>query len=228
MQGSEASIQSAKSGVESARSGIQSAEAAVAAARKEIERLHVTAPFSGILESDTAELGALLQPGALCATIIQLDTIKLVGFVPETEVDRVVVGAQAGARLATGREVAGTVSFLSRSADPLTRTFRVEIAVANPDLSIRDGQTVEIIVSAAGTTAHLLPSSSLTLNDEGTLGVRHVIDGRARFAPVEILRDTVQGVWVSGLPEAAEIIVVGQEFVIDGVKVDATIREAKK
>ena len=58
-------------------------------AEEDIERLTITAPFSGYLESDTAELGTLMQPGALCATIIQLDPIKLVGFVPEAQVDRV-------------------------------------------------------------------------------------------------------------------------------------------
>ena len=43
------------------------------------------APFAGLLETDTAELGALLQTGSPCATIIQLDPIKFVGFVPEAE-----------------------------------------------------------------------------------------------------------------------------------------------
>ena len=228
LEGTEASIQSAKSGVESARSGIQAAEAAVAAAREEINRLSVTAPFSGLLESDTAELGTLMQAGALCATIIQLDTIKLVGFVPETEVDKIALGVPAGARLATGREVLGKVTFLSRSADPLTRTFRVEVSVANDDLSIRDGQTVEISVATDGQSAHLVPSSALTLNDKGELGVRTVEDSRARFYPVEILSDTVNGVWLAGLKEQANVIVVGQEYVVDGVLVDTTVREATR
>ena len=126
-----AGIQSAKSGVESAKAGIQSAEAGVAAANKEIERLEIRAPFAGLLESDAAELGSLLQPGGLCATIIQLDPIKLVGFVPETDVDKVKLGAPAGARLATDRTTSGTVSFLGRTADPNTRTFRVEVQVPN-------------------------------------------------------------------------------------------------
>ena len=54
-------------------------------AEREIDRLTITAPFGGLLESDAAEIGSLLQPGALCATVIQLDPIKLVGFIPETD-----------------------------------------------------------------------------------------------------------------------------------------------
>lgn len=222
---SETRVAATAAAVKAARAGLQSAEASVAAAETEIGRLTIAAPFAGILESDTAELGTLLQPGAPCARILQLDPIKLVGFLPETEVERARVGAAAGARLASGREVAGTVTFLSRSADPATRTFRVEVEVPNPDLAIRDGQTIEIAISAAGERAHLLPASALTLDDSGALGVRIAEGGVARFVPVTLLRDTVAGVWLAGLPELADVIVVGQEFVTDGVPVDVTLRE---
>lgn len=211
---------SAMAALEAARAGLQAAEAAVAVAATEIDRLTLTAPFQGLLETDTAELGALLQPGGACATIIQLDPIKIVGFLPETEVDRVSVGAMAGARLITGREIAGRVTFLSRSSDPATRTFRVEITVENADLSIRDGQTAEILIASEGAMAHLVPASALTLDDSGALGLRLVgDDNRALFAPVSVLRDTVAGVYVTGLPEQARIITLGQEYVRDGTQV---------
>ncbi|WP_099826390.1 efflux RND transporter periplasmic adaptor subunit [Oceaniglobus indicus] len=225
VESARAAIESAKSGLNAVESGIQAAEAAVAAASREIEKLRILAPFSGLLETDTAELGTLMQPGALCATIIQLDPIKLIGFVPEMQVDRVEVGAPAAARLATGRAIQGRVSFLSRVSDDATRTFRAEIDVPNPDLTLRDGQTVEIMISAEGTSAHLLPQSAMTLNDDGDLGVR-VVDGgnTARFLPITIVRDTPEGIWITGLPDTADVIVVGQEYVIDGVAVKPTYR----
>ncbi|WP_108483242.1 efflux RND transporter periplasmic adaptor subunit [Oceaniglobus ichthyenteri] len=225
VESARAAVQAAKSGLESASAGVQSAEAAVAAARKEIERLSIFAPFEGLLETDTAELGTLMQPGALCATVIQLDPIKLVGFVPETEVAKVRVGAMAGARLASGIDVVGRVTFLSRSADSNTRTFRTEVEVPNPDLTIRDGQTVEIIIQSDGRMAHLMPPSALTLNDNGDLGLRIVdIGDTAKFVPVSVLRDTVDGVWVAGLPDTVAAIVVGQEYVTDGVAIKPTYR----
>ncbi|MBM1631570.1 efflux RND transporter periplasmic adaptor subunit [Sulfitobacter mediterraneus] len=222
-----AAVSSATSGLSSAKASIEAATASVASAEKEIERLTIRAPFGGLLESDTAELGSLLQPGALCATIIQLDPIKLVGFVPETEVNRVSLGARAGAQLAAGgKQVFGEVVFLSRSADPQTRTFRVEIDVANSDLAIRDGQTAEIGIASAGVKAHLIPQSALTLNDDGALGVRMIDDAAVvAFAPVEIMRDTPDGIWVTGLPLEADIIVVGQEYVTAGVTVAPTWEE---
>ena len=202
---------------------------AIAAAEKDLERLEIRAPFEGLLETDTAEIGSLLQPGALCATVIQLDPIKMVGFAPETEVDRIEVGAQAAARIASGREVVGRVTFLSRSADPATRTFRVEVAVDNADLAIRDGQTAEILIASDGAIAHLIPQSALTLNDEGRLGVRLVTtENVASFAPVSVLRDTTEGIWVSGLDEKVSVIVVGQEYVTDGVPVKPSFRETAR
>ncbi len=223
-----AGLSRAEAGIASAEAGIEAAEAGVAAAEREIERLTIRAPFAGILETDTAELGSLMQPGAPCATIIQLDPIKLVGFVPEIDVNEVQVGAMAGARLTSGEELQGTVTFLSRRGDDLTRTFRLEIQVPNPDLAIRDGQTADIIVAAEGQDAHLLPQSSLTLNDDGDLGVRTVdAQNITTFVGVEIIRDTVEGVWVTGLPQEATIITIGQEYVIDGVTVDPHLEDSE-
>ncbi len=226
VKAAEAAVESALSGLEAAQAGIRAAESNVAAAEKEIERLSISAPFAGLLESDTAELGSLLSAGSVCATVIQLDPIKVVGYVPETQVGRVSLGSPAGARLSDGREVRGEVTFLSRSADPQTRTFRVDIEVANGDMSIRDGQTAEILIASAGTMAHLLPQSALTLDDDGHLGVRVVSEGNiVAFMPVTLIRDTAAGVWITGLGESADVIVVGQEYVVDGVKVDPTYQE---
>ncbi|MEC3862990.1 efflux RND transporter periplasmic adaptor subunit [Mesobacterium sp. TK19101] len=230
LSSAEAGVKSAQSGLDTLAASIQSAEAAVARARTDIDYLTITAPFAGLLENDTAELGSLLQSGgqggASCAQILQIDPIKVVGYVPETEVGRIEVGARAGARLTDGRTVTGTVSFLSRSADPLTRTFRVEMTVANTDLSIREGQTAEIGIASDGVNAHLLPASSLTLNDEGTLGVRTIdADSKALFVPVTLIRDTRDGVWVTGLADTVDVITVGQEYVTDGVAVAPSFEE---
>ena len=226
MRSAEAGVATAAAGFDSTRARIQSAEAGVAAAKKEIDRLTIIAPFEGALESDTAEIGSLLQPGDLCGTIIQLNPIKLVGFLPETELFRVKLGASVRAQLTSGQQIEGNVTFLSRSADSKTRTFRVEVNVPNDGLEIRDGQTVELAIGSDGKKAHLLPQSALTLNDDGLLGVRFVDDKNiTRFAAVKLEQDSKEGVWVSGLDDAVDIIIIGQEFVKEGVKVSATFKD---
>lgn len=208
----------------SSMAALEGVEASVLRAEKEIERLKIHAPFDGLLESDTAELGSLLQPGSPCATLISLDPIKLVGFVPELEVEKLALGAEAGGQLANGRRLRGEVSFIGRSADPLTRTFRVEIEVPNPDNAIRDGQSVDILIGLDGVHGHLLPQSALTLNDSGTLGIRAHKDGVAVFHPVNVIRDDPRGMWLTGLPEKVDVIIVGQEFVRHGRAVIPTYR----
>lgn len=209
----------------SRKAQLESAQAAVERAQKELDRLTITTPFDGLLESDSAEIGAFLQAGSPCATVIDLDPIKLVGFVPERQISRLSMGTTAGGKLVTGQEIMGEVTFISRSADDLTRTFRVEVTVDNADLSISDGTTVEIGIALAGKKAHFLPQSALTLDDNGRLGIRVAEDEVARFMPVEIVRDTSKGVWLTGLPEEVDVIVVGQEYVVDGRAIEVSMRE---
>ncbi|MGC6528194.1 MAG: efflux RND transporter periplasmic adaptor subunit [Paracoccaceae bacterium] len=226
VKAAQAGVASAQARFKSTQSGIQSAQAAVAAAQKEIERLTLRAPFAGLIEADTAELGSLLQPGGLCSTIIQLDPIKVVGFVAESDMPRVKVGSMAAVSLLAGQNTIGSVSFLSRSADKQTRTFQVDIDISNKDGVIAEGQTADIMIQTEGTLAHLIPQSALTLNDNGDLGVRIITDqSKALFVPIGLLRDTEKGVWLAGLPKSASVIIRGQEYVVNGVLVDAIYEE---
>ena len=203
-----------------ARAALQSAQAGLDRAVEEMARLVMHAPFDGLLETDTAELGSLMQPGGLCATLIQMDPIKLVGFATEAQIDDIRPGTPAGARLTSGREVLGTVSFIARSADPQTRTFRVDVTIPNPDGRIRDGQSVDILIQGEEQQGHLLPGSALTLNDRGELGLRVVDgDGQVSFERASILRDTADGMWLGGLPEQINAIILGQEFTREGARV---------
>jgi membrane fusion protein, multidrug efflux system len=217
----------AQTRVAAAEAARRSAEAAVEAARTELARLQIRAPFDGLLEDDTAERGSLMSPGGLCGRILRLDPMLLVAFAAEAQIDQIEPGAVAGARLSSGAEVTGRVTFLARSADPATRTFRVEVTVPNPDLAIREGMSADLLVAARASRGHLVPGSALTLDDAGRLGLRLIDeDNRTFFAPIRVLRDSVEGFWVAGLPEVADVVVVGHEYVTDGVVVNATRRAA--
>jgi multidrug efflux system membrane fusion protein len=54
------------------------------------------------------------------------------------------------------------------------------------------------------------------------LGVRAVENEVVAFYPVTIIRDTREGVWVTGLPGTIDVITVGQEYVAVGQRVNAT------
>ena len=181
----------------------------------------VNAPFDGYLETFSAKEGDYLNIGAVCATIIDPDPMRLVAEVSEKEISLVKVGAKAFAKLITGKRIGGIVSFVSTSANKGTRTFRVEIEVENSDRSIRDGVSAEIVILGSEILAHKISPSILMLGDAGELGIRTVNENNlVEFNPIQILEDTIEGIWISGLPEQTRIITIGQEYVFQGQTVN--------
>ena len=62
-----------------------------------------------------------------------------------------------------------------------------------------------------------------SLDDEGHIGIRTVSAADVvEYHIVEIVRDDTDGVWVTGLPEIATVITVGQEMVVPGQRVQVT------
>ena len=181
----------------------------------------VKAPFDGYLETFSVKEGDYLNTGAVCATIIDPDPMRLIGEVSEKEINFVKVGAKAVAELISGKKVEGVVSFVSTSANKGTRTFRVEIDVENSDRSIRDGVSAQIAIEGDTILAHKISPSILMLGEAGELGIRTVNeDDQVEFKKIEILEDSMEGIWITGLPKNTRIITVGQEYVFQGQTVN--------
>ena len=224
VEAAELSASSAETQSLSKRQAVANVEARINRATTELNNTKIIAPFDGLLESDTAEYGDFMQTGAPCGTLLALNPIKLIGYATETQVSKIEVNTTAGARLISGDTVSGTVSFISRSADPTTRTFLVETTVPNENYEIREGSTADIYISLAGAKGHLLPQSSLTLNSSGVLGVRIALNDKAKFIPINIIRDSEEGVWVTGLPDSVDVIIVGQEYVTDNSNIKVSYK----
>ena len=181
----------------------------------------VNAPFDGYLETFSVKEGDYLNTGAICATIIDPDPMRLIGEVSEKEITFVKVGSKASAELISGKKVEGIVSFVSTSANKGTRTFRVEIEVKNSDRSIRDGVSAQIEIEGDTILAHKISPSILMLGEAGELGIRTVNkDNQVEFKQIEILEDSIDGIWVAGLPLNTRIITIGQEYVFQGQTVN--------
>ena len=181
----------------------------------------VKAPFDGYLETFSVKEGDYLNTGAVCATIIDPDPMRLIGEVSEKEINFVKVGAKAEAELISGKKVEGVVSFVSTSANKGTRTFRVEIDVKNSDRSIRDGVSAQIAIEGDTILAHKISPSILMLGEAGELGIRTVNEvDQVEFKKIEILEDSMEGIWITGLPKNTRIITVGQEYVFQGQTVN--------
>src|SRR5215217_156442 len=205
-----------------AEAGVSQAQAGLDNAKAELDRTEIVAKVAGLVQDPVANVGAMLNAGGDCATIVQLDPIVFTGMVPERHIGLAKLGLGASVKTVTGQTVEGQVTYIASQADNATRAFPVEIELPNADFAIRDGVTAEAVVNIGTAPGHLLPQSVLTLDDDGVLGVRTVEDGTVAFHAITIVSDTREGVWVTGLPVIAEVITVGQESVTAGQAVNAS------
>ena len=188
----------------------------------ELNRTEVKAPFDGYIE-DIVKPGNLLERGQLCATIIELDPITFIAEVPENSIKEVREGQNVNISLVTGDNIQGKLTFVSKSASVATRTFRVEAEIANSSGIVRDGISGTMVIDTDPVLAHKISPSILLLADNGELGVKTVnSENMVEFFPVQIIQDTEEGIWVAGLPDFSNIIVLGQGFVETGQIVSVT------
>ena len=197
-----------------ARAALDAAEAAVHVAQLELQRTTVGAPFAGIVNRRFVEVGDFVGRGDPLAELVDLEPIRVVAQVSERYLGRIEVDKAGEVRLLGGNLVAAKVTYVGASASKTTRTFPVEMQVANTDGLIIEGITAELRLPIEQIRAHNLPPSVLSLLDNGVLSVKAVgADNRITAYPVEVLGDSSDGIWLGGLPETLNLVVVGHEFV---------------
>ncbi len=209
--------------VATVRAQLDAAKAELKRAELNLDRTTIEAPFDGFVEAQPAKVGDFLSIGDSCATLVVLDPLVVVGFVSELEIVALKVGMDAQIRVISGDIKEGKIRFVSSSADTATRTFRIEVEIDNKKASLRDGLTADINIPLQFTKAHRFSPAILVLDADGKIGVRTVDENNTvKFVPVKLLSDSSEGVWVAGLPETVKVIIVGQEYVIDGQQVRVT------
>ena len=205
-----------------AEARMAAAEAVVQRRRLEKSRLKITAPFAGVVEDTHMEVGQFVTPGASCVTLVDLDPMLLIGEVSEQHLAGLKPGLLVSATLSNGDVVAGKLRFVAHVAAPGTRTYAIEVLVDNPDFSIASGMTAALSISVEQVKVHQITPALLVLDDEGRSGVRGITaDQLVTFYPVELISEDNEGIWVSGLPDVVDLIVVGQQTVVAGEQVDA-------
>ena len=210
-------------------SNLETSKAGLRSIKVDIGRTTIRAPFDGILDDVSVEIGDYVAIGNASANIVDLDPILVAGEATERVASGLKLGDTAIVNPVGGQPQEGIVSYISKVGSTTTRTFRVEISLPNPGSVIAEGLTAEMKLELGRVKAHFLTPAVLTLSDSGELGVK-VVDGGGivRFHGVQLIDDTPEGMWLSGLPDEAELIVVGQEFVRSGQKVESTQVKAEQ
>jgi multidrug efflux system membrane fusion protein len=195
----------------------EAAEAHLERQKLNLARTRITAPFDGVVEDLHLDEGDYAMPGDACATLIDLDPMLVAAQVTEEQVEYLRLGSLVKGSTRVGRPLEGELSFIGNQSDSVTRTYTVEITVDNEDYSLRSGLTVSLQVMLDEVGAHEITPSLLTLNEQGEMGVRLIdANNRVVFRAVEIIEDGPDGMWVTGLPDTAALITVGQEYVAAG------------
>jgi len=207
-----------------AAAGLEGSRANVKRAELTLVKTLIVAPFNGVVETQSVEVGDFLNVGQNCVTLMEIDPVLVVGQVAEKSINSVALGGEVKISLITGESLVGTVSFIAQSPDLATRTYPVEVTVSNPNNSIRAGLTAQMSMPIGQEAAHRISPASLVLNDAGAIGVKIVDDTNiVHFKTVKILGETPEGVWVHGLPGRINLITVGHEEVFDGQRVKADL-----
>lgn len=207
---------------DNARSALAAARSQLESAQAELTRNEVRAPFSGLVDRVNVEVGGSVMQGTEIATILALNPIIATGEISERDLGYISVGDRAGVRLVNGHVVEGEIRYISRDASSQTRTFQVEVAIANEDAAIPAGMTTEMTLRAQPTESVRLPRSVVTLSRDGDLGIRAVDrQDKVVFYPIDLVDDTSEGLFLAGIPADARVIVSGQDLVAEGDTVHA-------
>ena len=200
-----------------AKSNLEIAKANLERSQLNLDHTNIVAPFDGILEERTVEIGNYVNAGDSVAVFVDLDPILITGELLEKALQKITLGRQCTAKLTDGQSVSGKITYISSSAKELTRTFQIEIEAENSSNQVVDGMTAKLIIPVQEITAHHVSSSLLSLDDEGIVGIKTVNDvNEVIFHKIEIVGEDNGGLWVTGLPEEASVITVGQEYVAPG------------
>ena len=200
-----------------AEAGRAAARSQFTAAEEALANTTITSPFAGRIETLDLDAGEFIQAGGEVGRIVDNTPITIAIQVPQQSLRQLQNGLPARVSFITGEEREGTVSFVGTSAASETRTFLAEIDVSNEDGAIPAGISAEVQIPVAEVVAHFLSPSIVSLNPDGALGVKTVDENDVvRFHAIELVRAQIDGIWVTGLPETAQVITVGQGYVNDG------------
>ena len=153
-----------------ARYNAETARAQARVLAERLERTTIRSPVAGVLDDRMVEIGNMVAPGTPVARVLDLDTVKVVGGVPERFAADIERGAEVGVTVDAlgGRQFTGQVDFVGSAVAGDTRTFAIEVEVANPGLGIKPGMSANVQVFRVGLdSALVVPRHAVIRRENG-------------------------------------------------------------
>jgi RND family efflux transporter MFP subunit len=210
---------------------LKQARAAVNLARYNLDVSLMKAPFGGVVASKNAEVGEVINPmmggfsptsGVL--TLMDFSQVKIEIDVTQKDVARIHKGQSAQLRVTAlpDRIFQGQVSIVNITADPVSKKFKVEITVNNPDLSLRPNTFGEISLEVSTHENALVIPQKAVLENKYVFRVKN----NNTVERVEIslgLQNSDRIEVINGLKEGDLVVVEGNFGLEDGTQIE--IRE---
>lgn len=209
--------------LKSAQATLEQAQAQLATQGNQARYTHLMADANGIVTGIDAEVGQVVTAGTPVVRIAQDGPRDAVFAVPEDRVADVRVGQAVEVRTwSTDAQLSGTVREVAASADPVTRTFTVKVALTGQAPPL--GATVEVVPARtreAGLAAIKLPTSALRQQGQGSaVWVFEPTSSTVRLQPVQVLAaDGNDAVIGSGLTPGMQVVASGVHVLAPGQKV---------
>jgi multidrug efflux system membrane fusion protein len=208
--------------VSQSRARLATAKSNLAVLRDQLKKSTITAPTGGWLETVSVDAGEQVGAGSPVATILNMDEVKIIVGVPQTDIAQISVGDRVSVDVAGAGKREGTVSRIASITSSTTRTFDVEVTVPNPDRILRAGMSVEATIDVGFQPAFGMSPAHLSVAGDGSLTAKISENGVVRVVSVDLVRSGVEQVFVSGLADGDTLLTFGQAFVDAGdtVRVD--------
>jgi RND family efflux transporter MFP subunit len=207
-----------------AQSEYVASKARVAAAKQQLDRTEVRAPFNGVVSARKASAGDTAQIGKELIQVIDPSSMRFEGQVSADQMDVVKVGQRVNFRIngvaQTGDQLAssGIVKRIDGAANPITRQVAVIVAINSKDRPPVVGLYAEGVVETLSKPAVMISESSL--RREGDKVFVWVLEGNKILQRAIQLgdRDTRLGEWVvtSGLSAGEKILRNSSSTLKDG------------
>ena len=212
-----------KSEFEKNETHVQTTKAEMEKAELNLSRCTITAPMSGVIRRLDAKKGLLLSIADPIARILEIDKVKAVIGIPESDVPfvRNIDTVELTVQALNDLKIEGRKHVLAASPENIARLYKLELAIDNPDGMLLPGMFVraEIVKKVAKASLSVPLYTVITRNQEHFVYVEK--DGLAERRPVElgILEDWKVQI-KKGLMPGDKVIVEGHRSVEEGQKVN--------
>ena len=218
----------AEEDIKSVEAQVRQAKAALDMAKYQLKNTQITAPISGKVTSITVSSGEMVSPSIPLLSIIDVNRIFVKVGISEKDISKIKEGQTVDLKIDAFSEekFQGEVVSKGVAVDQISKTLEVKIEILQPEVDIPVGVFArgDILVKT-NQDALIIPSSALTRKKDG-IYVYVIEEGIARQKEVVlgIIQDERVEI-LDGLSEEEEIVVLGNQELEDGLKVDVLDKE---